>query len=76
MDKELIPILISVAIIAIGAYMLGALNCNESYFSQVPDKDIHTMRVYEDGSFEIIYKDKGLGQTSEIGCLPEGFCND
>lgn len=49
---------------------------NQGYFNRVPASDIHTMRVYEDGSFQINYKDKGLGQTSEVGCLPGGGCND
>lgn len=51
-------------------------NEQEGYFSQVPTEDIHTMRVWEDGSFEIVYKDQGKGQTSEIGCLPGGLCED
>lgn len=48
----------------------------EGYFASVPAEDIHTMKVWEDGSFEIVYKDQGRGQTSETGCLPGGSCND
>lgn len=44
----------------------------QGYFAEVPTDKIHTMRVWEDGSFEIEYKD----YTSEVGCLPEGICND
>ena len=42
------------------------------YFAQVPVDKIHTMKVWEDGSFEIVY----INNTSEVGCLPEGLCND
>lgn len=52
------------------------INQETGYFAEVPAEQIHTMRVYEDGSFEIVYKDQGRGQTSEIGCLPNGLCND
>lgn len=41
-------------------------------FSQVPTDQVHVMRVWEDGSYEIVYKDK----TSERGCLPTGLCQD
>lgn len=40
------------------------------YFRHVPSEDVHTMRVWEDGSFEIVYKNN----TSEVGCLPTGLC--
>lgn len=33
---------------------------------------VHTMRVWEDGSYNIEYKDG----TSESGCLPTGLCQD
>lgn len=42
------------------------------YFSHVPAEKIHTMTVWEDGSFQIVYHD----ETSEEGCLPGGLCND
>lgn len=44
----------------------------EEFFSRVPVDELHTMRVWEDGSYEIVYKD----DTSETGCLPQGLCND
>lgn len=62
--------------LAIVSFQLYTLKQNQGYFAQVPAEKIHTMRVWEDGSFEIVYQDEGLGETSEIGCLPEGLCND
>lgn len=44
----------------------------QGYFANVPVEEVHTMRVWEDGSFAIEYQDN----TSEIGCLPGGLCND
>lgn len=41
-------------------------------FNGVPTDKLHTMRVYEDGSYNIEYQDG----TSEIGCLNGGLCND
>ena len=65
-------------ILLLGVLALAGLMFTEKreFFAGVPAEDVHTMRVWEDGSFEIVYKDKGLGQTSEVGCLPEGGCND
>ena len=63
-------------LLVVGGFALHVKTTYSGYFALVPVEDIHTMRVWEDGSFEIVYKDKGLGQTSEVGCLPEGGCND
>lgn len=41
-------------------------------FRHVPTEQVHTMRVWEDGSYEIVYQDN----TSEVGCLPTGLCQD
>lgn len=60
------------SVVAICVATESILTKNQGYFAKVPVEKIHTMRVYEDGSFVIEYQDK----TSEEGCLPEGLCND
>ena len=52
--------------------ILLGLSLSKGYFSHIPTEQIHTMRVWEDGSYAIEYKDK----TKEVGCLPQGLCND
>ena len=42
------------------------------FFGGIPVDKLHTMRVWEDGSYNIEYQDG----TSERGCLPEGLCQD
>ena len=71
--KKLIAWNFVLAICLIGlaiAYHMQAARAG--YFGSVPVNEVHTMRVWEDGSFEIVYQDN----TSEVGCLPEGNCND
>ena len=60
------------AVLAIVSFQFYTFNKEQGYFAQVPVNELHTMRVYEDGSFVIEYQDN----TSEVGCLPEGLCND
>lgn len=44
----------------------------QHHFRTIPTDKLHTMRVYEDGSYNIEYQDN----TSEVGCLPTGLCQD
>jgi len=44
----------------------------DGFFGGVPVDKLHTMRVWEDGSYNIEYQDG----TSERGCLPDGLCDD
>lgn len=69
-------IIVIASIVVLGIVVSSSPREQEGYFSHIPVEEIHTMRVWEDGSFEITYKDKGLGETSETGCLPGGLCND
>lgn len=54
------------------AFHINTVKKNQGYFAQVPVEEVHTMKVWEDGSFEIVYQDN----TSEIGCVTGGLCND
>lgn len=42
----------------------------QGFFARVPIEEVHTMRVWEDGSYEVVYIDG----TSEVGCAPSGTC--
>lgn len=41
-------------------------------FAGIPTDSVHTMRLWEDGSYQIEYTDG----TSERGCLSIGLCQD
>lgn len=72
-DKTLLTLnfLLMGALVLLGfAYHMQV--AKQGYFAQVPVDKVHTMRVWEDGSFAIEYQDN----TSEIGCVPGGLCND
>ncbi len=65
----------------VSIYCLGALfyvtrtsvnKNNLGYLAYIQEDKIHTMQVYEDGSFIIEFKDG----THDVGCLPTGLCND
>lgn len=74
MDDKLLIILnivLMTALIFVGVQFYQVTN-EQGYFSRVPTDKIHTMQVWEDGAFVIEYQDN----TSEVGCLPEGNCND
>lgn len=62
-------IIMMVVLVGLGVYVHQQ---RQGYFAQVPVEKVHTMRMWEDGSFEIVYQDN----TSEIGCVPGGLCND
>lgn len=64
-------LMLMVALAAV-AYQFHSFKQEQGYFAQVPVEKVHTMRVWEDGSFAIEYQDN----TSEVGCLPGGLCND
>lgn len=82
LEKTITAILAIILLVC--AYQFAqAINENQEYksraeakqhssFENVPDELIHTMRVYEDGSYRIEYKDG----TSEVGCMPSGICQD
>ena len=42
------------------------------YFSNLDTNNLHTMQVWEDGSYRIVHHDN----TSEVGCMPGGLCNE
>lgn len=46
-------------------------SCKRALTCASPDQ-IHTARVYEDGSYVFEYRDG----TSERGCYPNGLCQD
>lgn len=50
----------------------GLKTVTQGFYGGVPVHEVHTMRQWEDGSYEIVYKDG----TSETGCAPRGLCND
>jgi hypothetical protein len=64
-------ILLMVALAAV-TVMFVSLKREQGFFARVPVEEVHTMRVWEDGSFAIEYQDN----TSEVGCVPGGLCND
>lgn len=72
-DKTLLTVnfLLGLCVILL-AFAYHMQNERIGFFAQVPVDQLHTMRVWEDGSYEIEYQDN----TSEVGCLPEGLCND
>lgn len=61
--------ILMVCVILLGYYVFTQ---DLGFFARVPVEEVHTMQVWEDGSYEIVYQDN----TSEVGCLPEGLCND
>lgn len=72
-DKLLVGMnLLLMVVLAAVAYQFHSLKREQGYFARVPVEKVHTMRVWEDGSFAIEYQDN----TSEVGCLPGGLCND
>lgn len=75
MTQDRLIIILNVVLMAalvLVSFQFYSFKKEQGYFAQVPANEIHTMRVWEDGSFAIEYQDN----TSEVGCLPEGLCND
>lgn len=66
----------TIVLFILGVGLLGVLVLGQRIqrqgFTQAPPEIIHTARVYEDGSYNITYKDG----TSETGCNKGGLCND
>lgn len=73
-DKTLVimNIVLMAALVVVTVMFHNLKQQNQGYFAQVPVEKVHTMRVWEDGSFAIEYTDN----TSEVGCVPGGLCND
>lgn len=73
-DKIQVVGLIIASLILLGCLAYGMKikgQATDSYF-HAPINKSYNLNMYEDGSYEITYRDG----TSEIGCMKGGLCND
>ncbi len=73
-DKIQVLELILASLILLGCLAYGMKikgQVKDSYYP-APINKSYNLNMYEDGSYEITYRDG----TSEIGCMKGGLCND
>lgn len=70
-DKLLLTLTILTAVSMI-LLVLVVATTSRGYFRGLDVSKVHTMRVYEDGSYVVEFQDK----TTTTGCVPGGLCNE